>query len=57
MYMKEISCRVVHNLGNYETETAEFTAVIEYGEDPVDAYDQLKSYVRASLGLRREREK
>ena len=36
MKVKEVSCRRVFNLGNYETYTVEVVSVVDEGENPQD---------------------
>lgn len=52
----QVSCRLVRNLGNYETETCEMVSTVEDGEDAIAVYDALKQSAKAALGFRRERQ-
>lgn len=56
MKVREVTCRRIRNLGNFESETVEMVGVVDDGEDPIEAYESLRFKVKAALGFRKERE-
>lgn len=50
MKIREVSVSRVKNLGNYENEKVGMVAVLDEGEDPVQATRALEDRVRAALG-------
>lgn len=44
MEISQITYRRVFNLGNYETEAVEVTALVHFSEQPENVLEQLKSW-------------
>ena len=51
MRVTRITERRVRNLGNYETRTIEWEALLDEGEDPRTAARELQHEVEVALGL------
>ncbi len=49
MKITSISYQAVKNLGNYESERLEATAIVEDGEDPVEKTKELRRFVHWQL--------
>ncbi len=49
MQVKTISYKRVKNLGNYQSETLEATASLDDSDDPVEATNALRDFVRGQL--------
>lgn len=52
MKITAVSYRRLKNLGNYENEAIEATALVEDWEDSVQTLDALRSWVEDQLGIR-----
>ena len=49
MKIETITYKQVKNLGNYQNETLEATAIVEEGDDPQVVAQELKAFVYAQL--------
>lgn len=51
MKIQTITYKRVKNLGNYQSESVEATALVEESEDPGKAYDSLREWILRKLDI------
>ena len=54
MKVERITYKRIKNLGNYESETVEMTAIVDEDEEVEEAMNKLKDLVNWSLGIKQQ---